>query len=157
MQRWRLSGLDPARFEPLFQLPEEALARLGALRRTADEDFGFPCRIGLEDAPVGAELLLLPHEHHAVGSPYRASGPIFVRRGAVRRELEAGELPPYVTRRMISLRAYDRGAMMIDAAVREGADAGAALDEMFADRAVAYVHLHNAKRGCYSCCAHRIG
>ena len=50
MQRWRLSGLDPARFEPLFQLPEEALARLGALRRTADEDFGFPCRIGLQRA-----------------------------------------------------------------------------------------------------------
>jgi len=157
MQRWQLSGLDPAPFEPLFAMPDDALQQLGVLRRSADEDFGFPCRISLEDAPVGAELLLLPYEHHAAGSPYRASGPIFVRRGAVRRELEPGELPPYVTRRLISLRAYDRAAMMIEASVLDGTAVGDALDELFADRAVAYVHLHNAKRGCYSCRASRVG
>ena len=157
MQRWQLSGLDPAPFEPLFAMPDDALQQLGVLRRSADEDFGFPCRISLEDAPVGAELLLLPYEHHAAGSPYRASGPIFVRRGAVRRELEPGELPPYVTRRLISLRAYDRAAMMIEASVLDGTAVGDALDDLFADRAVAYVHLHNAKRGCYSCRASRVG
>ena len=157
MQRWQLSGLDPAPFEPLFAMPDDALQHLGALRRSADEDFGFPCRISLEDAPVGAELLLLPYEHHAAGSPYRASGPIFVRRGAMRRELEPGELAPYVTRRLISLRAYDPAAMMIEALVTDGVAVGAALDDLFADQAVAYVHLHNAKRGCYSCRASRVG
>jgi hypothetical protein len=156
MQRWQLSGLDPEPFEPLFAMSDDALARLGARRRIAVEDFGFPCRIGLEDAPVGAELLLLPYEHHAAESPYRASGPIFVRRGARRRDLGAGELPPYVTRRLISLRAYDAAAMMIDASVADGTAVGAALDALFADPAVAYVHLHNAKRGCYSCRASRI-
>ena len=103
------------------------------------------------------QLLLLPHEHHPANSPYRASGPIYVRRGALRRELDVGEAPPYVTQRLISVRAYDTGAMMIDAAVCEGRAVGAALDALFADPAVDYVHLHNAKRGCFSCLASRVG
>jgi hypothetical protein len=75
----------------------------------------------------------------------------------MRRELEPGELPPCVTRRLISLRAYDRAAMMIEASVTDGVAVGAALDDLFADRAIAYVHLHNARRGCYSCRASRVG
>ena len=156
MHHWQLSGLDPARFEPLFALPDDALRQLGAVRRTAVETPGFPCRISLEDAPVGAELLLLPYEHHRAASPYRASGPIFVRRGAVRSELAPGEVPAYVTRRLISLRAYDAASIMIEASVRDGPEVAAVLDEMFGDPAVAYVHLHNAKRGCFSCAASRV-
>ena len=69
--------------------------------------------------------------------------------------LPPGVVPPYVSRRLISLRAYDRAHMMVGAAVREGADAARELERMFADPAVAYVHLHNAKRGCFSCLAER--
>jgi hypothetical protein len=156
MHSWRLSGLDPAPFESLFDLSDGALHRLGAVRRTADAVPGFPCRIGLEDAPVGAELLLLPYEHHPARSPYRASGPIFVRRGAARRELDRGEVPATVTRRLISLCAYDTGAMMVDATVCDGPDVAAALDGFFANGAVDYVHLHFAKRGCFSCVASRV-
>ena len=156
MQHWRLSGLDPASFEPLFALPDDELLRLGARRRTATDTPGFPCRVSLEDAPVGAELLLLPYEHHPAASPYRASGPIYVRKGAARRDLQPGEVPSYVTGRLISVRAYDAGAMMIAASVCEGTGVAAALDEVFADPAVAYVHLHNAKRGCFSCAVSRV-
>jgi hypothetical protein len=111
--------------------------------------------VSLEDAPIGAELLLLPYEHHEAHSPYRASGPIFVRRGATRRDLPPGELPPYVSARLISLRAYDADAMMVDATVCDGPEVAAALDGFFANRAVDYVHLHFAKRGCFSCVANR--
>jgi hypothetical protein len=156
MHRWRLAGLDPAPFEPLFALTDDALHRLGVVRRTADSDPGFPCRVSLEDAPVGAELLLLPYEHHPARSPYRASGPIFVRRDAKPSDLAPGEVPPYVTRRLMSLRAYDASAMMIDAAVCDGAEVAAVLDRLFAEGAVDYVHLHNAKRGCFSCVASRV-
>ena len=157
MHDWRLSGLDPASFEPLFAWSDDALSRIGALRRTASEVPGFPCRVSLEDAPLGAELLLLPYEHHPASSPYRASGPIFVARAAQRRALDAGEVPGYVTRRLISLRAYDADAMMIEASVCEGPGVAAALDGLFGDRAVDYVHLHFAKRGCFSCLASRAG
>jgi hypothetical protein len=156
MHPWRLAGLDPTPFQSLFELSDDALHRLGAVRRTADSVPGFPCRVSLEDAPVGAELLLLPYEHHPARSPYRASGPIFVRRDAQRSDLAPGEVPPYVTRRLMSLRAYDASAMMIDAAVCDGAEVAAVLDGLFADGAVDYVHLHNAKRGCFSCVASRV-
>jgi len=156
MQHWRLGGLDPTPFEPLFAMTDDELLRLGARRRTATDAPGFPCRVSLEDAPVGAELLLLPYEHHPAASPYRASGPIYVRRSAVRRDLQPGEVPSYVSGRLISVRAYDAGAMMIAASVCEGTGVAAALDELFADPTVAYVHLHNAKRGCFSCEATRV-
>jgi len=46
--------------------------------------------------------------------------------------------------------------MMIDAAVCDGAEVAAVLDRLFAEGAVDYVHLHNAKRGCFSCVASRV-
>jgi len=156
MSPWRIAGLDPSPFEALFASPDAALRRLGAVRRTADAAPGFPCRISLEDAPVGAELLLLAYEHHPARSPYRASGPIFVRCGASRRELDPGDVPAMVTRRLISLRAYDREAMMVDANVCDGAEVAAALDGFFDRPEVDCVHLHFAKRGCFSCVAARV-
>jgi hypothetical protein len=88
MHRWFLSGIDHTPFEGLFELSDLQLREIGAVRRRATEEFGFPCRISLEDAPIGEELLLLPYEHHPAKSPYRASGPIFVRRGVRRRAPE---------------------------------------------------------------------
>ena len=152
MSTFRLVGLAADSFAPLFALDAAGLAALGARRVVADESPGFPCRVSLVDAEVGEELLLLPFEHlGARSSPYRASGPIFVRAGARRALLEPGEIPPYVTRRLMSVRAYDGGDMMVDAAVCEGADVRTALERMLADPVVAFVHLHNAKRGCFSC------
>jgi len=152
---FRISGLDPAPFHALFELPDAALAAQGIRRVRADAQAGFPCRVGLVDATPGEELLLLTYPHHDVDSPYRAAGPIYVRRGSQRAELAPGEVPTYVTRRLISLRAYDADAMMSKAEVLEGSEVGARLREWFADAAVAYVHLHNARPGCYSCLASR--
>ena len=153
---FRLSGLDPAPFHALFGLSADALRRHGAVRRVADARPGFPCRIGLEDAAIGDTLLLLPFEHQPADTPYRASGPVFVREGASARKLAVGEVPPYVTSRLISLRAYDGSHDLVDASVREGSDVAAALGTLFANRDVAYIHLHNAKQGCFSCRADRV-
>ena len=151
MSSFRLAGIDPAPFAHLFELPDARLRASGAVRMVADRDFGFPCRVGLDDARAGDELLLLPYEHLPGHSPYRASGPIFVRRGASRRVLAPGEVPPYVTRRLVSVRAYDADDMMLEASVCEGHAVGALVMEYFARRQVRYIHLHNAKRGCFSC------
>ena len=151
MHSFRLSGIDHEQFEPLFRLSDNELAEAGAVRRVATAGFGFPCRISLEDAAEGDELLLLRWEHQPAASPYRSSGPIFVRRGARRKVLDPGELPPYVTRRLMSVRAYDADHMMIDAGVCEGALVAADIRRRFEDERVAYIHLHNAARGCFSC------
>jgi hypothetical protein len=117
---------------------------------------GFPCRISLQDAAVGEDLLLLPYEHLAEDSPYRASGPIYVRRNAQPRTLAPGEVPEYVSARLISLRGYSVRHLMVKALVCEGVDVAAQIERMFADPKIAYAHLHNARPGCYSCRAERV-
>jgi len=74
-----------------------------------------------------------------------------VRRAARPCKLDAGVIPDYVRIRQMSVRAYDASHLMIDAAVCEGEDAAPAILRMFDNAAVAYIHLHNAKRGCFSC------
>ena len=155
MTSFQLQGLDPALFQSLFDLDDLALRRLGIRRRVVDEHPGVPCRVSLQDAALGEEVLLLPFEHHPVDSPYRASGPIFVRRNATRPDLAPGEVPDYVQRRLISLRAYDAEHMMIAAEVLPGVETAAQLHRLFDDSKVDYVHLHNAHPGCYSCLARR--
>ncbi|MDP9126269.1 MAG: DUF1203 domain-containing protein, partial [Pseudomonadota bacterium] len=81
---------------------------------------------------------------------------VYVRARARRAVLEPGVVPPYVTRRLMSVRAYDASDMMVAAEVCEGADVHATLDRLMADGAVAYIHLHNAKRGCFSCRVERV-
>lgn len=155
MPSFQLVGLPAEPFEPLFHLADSKLAALGAKRVIASEHPGYPCRISLLDAEVGEELLLLTYAHHRVASPYQASGPIYVRRGARQRILEAGEVPDYVSRRLISVRAYDSAHMMVAADVSDGADVGPRIEAFLLDERVGYVHLHNAKRGCFSCLAAR--
>jgi len=156
MSTFRLVGLEAAAFEPFFAMDAPALAAIGARRLRADSMPGYPCRISLEDAGAGEQLLLLPFEHLPARSPYRASGPVYVRAGARRAVLAPGVLPPYVTRRLMSVRAYDAEAMMVAGEVCEGVDLAPLLERLLADPAVAFIHLHNAKRGCFSCRVERV-
>lgn len=148
---FQIVGLPHSPFAALFELSDGALAARGAVRRVADTNPGYPCRVSLKDAEIGDELLLLPYEHHSADSPYRANGPIFVRRGATQRRLAPGELPPYVTRRLISVRAYDAAGMMVDASVQKGVELRPEIERLLANSKVACLQLHNAKPGCFSC------
>jgi hypothetical protein len=148
---FRLIALPSEPFAPLFSLSDQALAMIDAQRVIATAKPGFPCRISLEDAEIGEELLLLPYAHQPAHSPYRASGPIFVRKSARHSRLEAGVIPDYVRLRQMSVRAYDAAHLMIDAAVCEGKDSASEILRMLDNPDVEYLHLHNAKRGCFSC------
>jgi len=148
---YQLRGLEPRLFEPLFDLDEAVLASRGMRRMRVDAPVGFPCRVSLEDAPVGEEVLLLPFMHQDSLSPYRASGPIFVRRGQREAARVVGALPPYLTRRVLSVRAYDAADDMVDADVVEGAEAGPLIERYLARDDVSYLHIHFARRGCFAC------
>lgn len=156
MSSFMLCGLDPDHFSGLFQLDDAALATRQIMRLTATADSGFPCRVSLADARVGEELLLLPYQHQPADSPYRASGPIFVRRGVARAELVENEVPPQVQRRLMSLRAYSGDDRILFAEVCDGAHVAEWLRHAFDDAAVAYVHLHFARYGCFACRADRV-
>jgi len=157
MHTFQLTALPAAPFAALFDLSDDVLAaHHHAQRCIATESSGYPCRVSLQDAAQGEELLLLPYEHQPAASPYRASGPIFVRRGAAQRRLPAGELPPYLTQRLLSVRAYDAADLIVDASVREGAEVAGEIARLFGNPAVAYLHLHFAKRGCFACRVDRV-
>lgn len=151
MHHFQLIALPPTPFAPLFTLSDQALAQHGAQRHIATANTGYPCRISLEDAQQGDELLLLPYEHQPAASPYRASGPIYVRRGAVQRVLPADEVPPYLSSRLLSVRAYDAAHLIVDASVREGTHVAEEIERFFSNAEVAYLHLHFARRGCFAC------
>lgn len=150
---FRLQGLEPHQFATLFNATDAELRAKGIARVLATSDHGFPCRVSLVDVPIGQELLLLPYLHQPANSPYRASGPIFVSRSGTPRELPPGEVPPYVTTRQMSLRAYDSRDYIVDALVCDGEAVATELMRLFESQEVRYVHLHNARRGCYSCAA----
>lgn len=59
-------------------------------------------------------------------------------------------IPPALARRTLSLRGYDRGHMMIEADLTEGAQAASAIARMFANADLAYIHAHYARRGCFA-------
>jgi len=155
MISFQLVGLPFEPFSPLFALSDAELVEHNACRVIATANPGYPCRVSLADAGIGEELLLLPFEHLSAGSPYKASGPIFVRKAAVQANIEPGVIPDYVRIRLMSVRAYDVRHSMIDATVCPGIEAASAIQKMFCSNEVAYIHLHNANRGCFSCAVRR--
>jgi hypothetical protein len=148
---FQLVALPHEQFESLFSRSEAELEAIGARQMIVDQKPGFPCRVSLADAEVGETVILLPFTHHDVSSPYRGGGPIFVRRGAKTAKPAVGEIPIMFRHRLLSIRAYDTGAMMVGAEVIQGSDLEDAIQRQFADERVSYLHIHNAQPGCYNC------
>jgi hypothetical protein len=147
---FRIKGLAAEPFVDLFSLTDDALAARDMRRVIADAPRSAPCRVTLEDAEPGERLILLPYAHQTAHSPYRASGPIFVREGVRETFDKVGTLPPVFDGRMLSLRAYDAAGLMTDADLAQS-DPRALFDRFFADPQVAYIDVHYARRGCFAC------
>ncbi len=147
---YQIQALPLAPFAPLFAFDDDELAAVGARRWVADAPGRAPCRVSLMDAEAGDRLILLHHAHLTdPASPYRASGPIFVRETAAEAAPAVGEVPPMLSRRPLSIRVYDARNMMIEGEVIDGADLDARLTHWFAFRHTAQIHIHFAPRGCY--------
>jgi hypothetical protein len=146
-----VSALPMDEFAPLFALDEAGLEARGGKRYLADSIPGFPCRVSLEDAAPGESLVLIPFTHQPADSPYRASGPIFVREGARQASPRPGEVPELLRLRLLSVRAYDSSSLMLDADVVDGKALEPAIERLFSDPGIAYLHVHFARPGCYAC------
>ena len=150
---YRIVGLDPAPFRPLFQLSDDQLKARNIERSFAESSSGTPCRVSLEDAKQGDEVLLLSFAHLDADSPYAASGPIFVRRRAAEQSEVVSivdRVPEVLGKRLLSVRAYDSTAYVIDAEVCEGARLDALIRDFFDNPETAYLHVHIARRGCFA-------
>ena len=144
-------ALPFAPFAPYFDADDAELHAVGARRMVVEEKPGTPCRVSLEDAEIGETVILVPFTHHDVASPYRASGPIFVRRGARRAMPAPGEVPLLLRHRLLSIRGYDAAGMMVAAEVVPGSELEPVLYRMLSQETVDYLHVHNAKPGCFAC------
>ncbi len=116
----------------------------------ADTHPGYPCRQCLRDAEVGEEVVLVSFDPFDVDSPYRSAGPIFLHVEPCEPADASGALPPQLTSRQLSVRAFDSAAMMIDAAVIDGVELDATITRMLADDEASTIHVHNAVRGCWA-------
>ena len=148
---FQIRALPIESFAADFFHTDDALRARGIRRVVADSRPVYPCRVSLQDAVEGERLLLLPFLHHDVDTPYRASGPIYVREDAVQAQPAVDEVPALLRARLLSLRAYDARGMMAWAEVVPGNGIEAGIAALFALERVAYLHLHYAKPGCYAC------
>ena len=146
---FRIRGLEPAQFRPLFALDDDTLVARGMRGMVIDEPNSAPCRVTLCDVEPGERVLLLQYAHQTANTPYRAGGPIFVSAKASEPFDRIDELPQMLSNRPLSIRAYDRGGMMVNADVAY--DPRRLFDEFLSDPAVEYLHVHLARRGCYAC------
>lgn len=147
---FRIRGLDPAPFQPLFGLPDDALAARQVLRVRVEESHSAPDRIELRDAEPGETVLLLNHTYLDVATPYRGSHAVFVREGAQAAFDAVDTVPDAIRRRLISLRAFDAQGMMVDADVVDGAQIEGLIERFFRQPQVAFLQAHHARRGCYA-------
>jgi hypothetical protein len=152
---FRISGLPAEPFQSYFTMSDADLLRHGARRVMAsetDHPLMPPCRVSLRDAKPGEVSILLHYPHHdSAHSPYRASGPIFVREGVMETASFLNHVPVQQRIRLLSVRAYDASGMMVDAEVLPGTALEEAISRFFIRSDVKFLHAHNARRGCYSC------
>ena len=147
---FRIIGLRPEPFRPLFGLSDAELAARGIERHVADAKPGYPDRIEIRDAEPGETLLLLNYTHQPAANPYRASHAIFVREGATVCYDRIDKIPEAMRLRPLSLRGFDAKDAMVDGDVIDGAAIEDLIERFLADPRVAYIHAHYAKRGCYA-------
>lgn len=140
--------LDKSQFDKFFAMGADELDRTHSVLMNA-EGGGCPCRVSLQDAKPGEAVLLTPFQHQDAKTPYRSSHAIFVRKDAVQAEPKVGEVPEYLLHRLISLRGFSKADMLIAAEVSEGSRLQQVLVDMLSDDTVAYIHVHNAREGCF--------
>ncbi len=147
---YRIVGLARKEFEHFFAMDVAELAKHNAVRVTATADKGFPCRVSLDDAKAGEELILLNYFSHDVATPYRSAYAIYVRENAEDIGAIVDSTPPVFEGRPIALRAFDVDGMLRDAALALPGEADDKIRTLFANPQIAYLHGHNAAHGCFS-------
>jgi hypothetical protein len=147
---YAVTGLAMTDFVVLFALDDAELAEHRAVRVRADADRGFPCRVSLEDAKEGEELILVHHVSHEVETPYRTAHAVYVRADAIEPAPFIDAIPPVFERRTLSLRGFDGDHMLRSANLAAPGEADAAIRALFADDTIAYIHAHNAAPGCFA-------
>lgn len=146
-----ITALDHNLFTKYFDMSKAELESIGAYLFVADKNPCYPCRVSLQDAEVGETVLAIPYEHHPVRSPYRSTGPIFIRKGVKTAKLGVNEIPKMLRHRLLSIRGYNSASLMVEGDAAAGEELESVLEKQFENTDVKYIHIHNAGPGCFNC------
>ncbi|MBL4788994.1 MAG: DUF1203 domain-containing protein [Kordiimonadaceae bacterium] len=147
---YQIKGLEADQFRRYFAMSAEELAANSICIHTADDSVpGLPCRVSLNDAPAGERMILLNHHHLPVETPYSSSHAIYVSEGSVTNSF-TNEIPPSLKIRLLSVRAFGKDDMMVNADVIEGENVEGLITDFMQDPKVSYVHVHYARPGCFA-------
>lgn len=121
-----------------------------AKRITVAKIPGTPCRVSLQDAEVGEEVILVHYEHQSADSPFRSSDAVYVRNNVEQGQFEMNEIPELFRHRLMSVRGFSEGHYLVDADAVEGTELETILDQILGNPNVDYIHLRYAKSGCFA-------
>lgn len=152
---YRIEGLAPEAFEGLFNMMDRGLEARLAMRVTADAPDSYPCRVTLEDAEPGEELVLVNHVSHDIEGPFRTAYGIYVRRNAEAAASFIDQAPAMLDKRTLGLRGFDARGMLKGALLAFPGKADAKIRELFARAEIDTIHAHNAAHGCFLACIER--
>lgn len=147
---YQITGISPDQLENIAKAA-------GTVRVSASSKPGFPCRVTLEDAEPGEELLLFHHVSHDVDSPYRSSYAIYARPGAKVAARYQDAIPPIFADRPLGMRAFGADAMLKTASLSMPGEADKTIRQLFELEEVAYIDVHNAAHGCFAARVERFG
>jgi len=147
---FQIHALPESSFADYSDLSEEELKERNAKKVVVDEYPGYPCRVSLDEAKIGETALLVNYQHLPHDSPYQASHAVYVRMGAKSAQLAENEVPESVLSRLIAVRGYSEEGSMLDAEIVDGHEVAVTIEKMFNNTDVDFLHLHNAKRGCFA-------
>ena len=116
-----------------------------------DEPNAYPCRRCLRDAEPGEAVVLLSYDPFDAdaATPYRQPGPIFVHAEPCAYE-PSDALPDQLTHRLLSVRAFDDGHLMLSGLVIDGEELRSTAESLLREDGVSYLHVHNAGPGCFA-------
>jgi hypothetical protein len=145
---YRIEGLAPEAFESLFGMMDGELAAQGAVRVAADGP-GYPCRVSLEEAEAGEELVLLNYVSHDVSGPFRTAYGIYVRKNAEAAACFTDETPALFATRTLGLRGFGADGMLKGALLAMPGEADAKIRELLEQPEIHNIHAHSAAYGCF--------
>lgn len=146
---FQIHALNPQAFNTFYGLSDDELAKKNAKRLRVDAKPGYICRLTLEDAEIGEDVIVFSHAYQPHPTPYQGAFAIFVREHAQQCQPAPNTLPKDFLFRHFSIRAFNVHHYLVAADIATGTKLDACLNTFFENENIAYLHLHHAAHGCY--------
>ena len=127
-----------------------AAGRLPGRRVVLDEP-GAPCRHCLRPGETGEEMLLFTYQPFVGDSPYAVPSPIYLHAEPCARHDPMSGVPELARVGLRAVRSYDAAHELLEGEVVDGNDIESMITRLLADDRAAYLHVHSATAGCFTC------